>query len=150
MRRNIDLPEILWDTMTTLADDMGYSSRQALIEEVIRVFTNQYPDAKVRSMDVSAKRLARLKDKQDFMELENTARFKKASSEEIMELWAEEDVPRMPTDEQLNKAMVVVKEYEADMKDVVDQSMDDIVVKGWAEVHVPHGPLPETPELPDL
>lgn len=101
MRRNIDLPEILWDTMTTLADDMGYPSRQALIEEVIRVFTSQYPDAKVRSMDMSAKRLARLKDKQDFKELENTARFKKASSEEIMELWDDTPQPEsttVPTD----------------------------------------------------
>jgi len=136
MRRNIDLPEILWDTLTTLADDMGYSSRQALIEEVITVFTNQYPDAKIRSMDVSAKRLARLKDKQDFKELENTTRFKKASTDEIMELWAgvspEESVdgPRMPTDEQVKTAMDVVKDYEP-----------------YILPDVPHETLPELPEI---
>jgi hypothetical protein len=142
MRRNIDLPEILWDTLTTLADDMGYSSRQALIEEVITVFTNQYPDAKIRSMDASAKRLARLKDKQDFKELENTTRFKKASTDEIMELW-DGDITGL-TDgvkEQVKTADQVVKEYANELPEANDSDQN------VRDVNVPHETLPELPEI---
>lgn len=91
MRRNIDLPEILWDTMTVLADDMGYRSRQELMEEVFRVFTNQYPSAKARALHLNEVRMAKLKDKKDFKELDKEVLFKKASSEEIMELWGNSD-----------------------------------------------------------
>jgi len=106
MRRNIDLPEILWDTMTTLSEEMGYKSRQALIEEVLTVFTSQYPDAKYRSMDASAKRLAGVNAKKEFNRaLKPSGMFREVSSEEVMEMWNEVDGLTDGVKEQLSQAM---------------------------------------------
>ena len=67
MRRNIDADEFVWDVLTTLAEDMGYRSRQDLVRDVLKSFTDQYPDAKFRSIDLNKKRLAakEIKDSYD-------------------------------------------------------------------------------------
>jgi hypothetical protein len=83
MRRNVDLPEVTWDSLSVLADELNYASRQALLEAVICTFVGQYPWATLKAAGRTARRLEMKKAEMEYVE---TSSLPKLSESEIRDL----------------------------------------------------------------
>lgn len=87
MRRNINVDELLWDTLYVLAQDMNYSSRQDIINAVLWRFVNMYPDAKMRAGQKSTVRTDMRQVKENY---EVARSIPKLSEAEMRELAGDE------------------------------------------------------------
>lgn len=147
MRRNIELPGEHWDILKVLKDDLGYHSRQDLIQAVIESFVNQFPDAKFRAMDLTAKRESMDQAKEDFKRIdkkEDLGSIMKPTMEELKELWGE-DLPLVdPTKDMPDDLSPELQAQVDGIKAQITKAKDEFIEKGQVLVHV------ESPELPEL
>jgi len=92
MRRNVDLPPVTWECLSLLAHEMGYDSRQHLIEYILRKTVEQYPGLQIRVADFTAKKLAA---KQSEMDWKKVMAFPKTTDADLKELLSDDDYKNM-------------------------------------------------------
>jgi len=92
MRRNVDLPPVTWECLSLLAHEMGYDSRQHLIEFILRSTVEQYPGLQIRVAEFTARKLAA---KQSEMDWKKVIAFPKATDDDLRELLGDEDYENM-------------------------------------------------------
>lgn len=130
MRRNIDFDEEHWDTLKVIAHDMGYNSRQTLVQAVIRSFVDQFPMAKLRAIDEHAVRKAKRELKEDW---KDTVKLGPVSQDELKEL-AGDIFPEMFEPGHISDLMVTKSPEIYPVSDVIVSSLNEA----------------ESPQLPEL
>ncbi len=132
MRRNIDIDVIVWNTLKVLADDMGYSTRQALINTLFGNFIDMYPNAKLRAIDMSTEMVDMGVTKENYKVYQSISKLSESGMRDLAgdDLYESLTTPEPLNKDQINTARLMDGEITAE--EAVDERME------------------ESPELPEL